>query len=184
VTGAIQVVDHDPEWAKRFEAIRAVLADALSGVNTRTIEHVGSTSVAGLAAKPIIDIDVVVAERDAQAAIDALEAPGYECVGTMGIPGRFAMVAPPGTVRQNTYVMVDGCLALRNHLGVREVLRREEGLRDRYAAVKRELAARTDDIDVYVEGKSAILREVLAAAGLGDEQQREIEDLNRPTAPR
>ncbi|HLU31019.1 MAG TPA: GrpB family protein, partial [Acidimicrobiia bacterium] len=57
----IEVVAYDPGWPERFEAIRAQLGEALNAVEVLAIEHVGSTSVPGLAAKPVIDVDVVVA---------------------------------------------------------------------------------------------------------------------------
>ena len=73
----------------------------------------------------------------------------------MGIPDRWAFREPPGGPRTNTYVVMEGSLALRNHLGVRDLLRRDPALRDEYERVKRRLAASVGDMDVYVEGKSA-----------------------------
>lgn len=68
----IAVLDHDPRWAEHFVRIRAELRAALAKVPIITIEHVGSTSVPGLAAKPIIDIDVVVAPEHYAIAASAL----------------------------------------------------------------------------------------------------------------
>lgn len=68
----IAVLDYDPAWATHFERIKAELLAALSSVPILAIEHVGSTSILGLAAKPIIDIDIVVAPEHYPAAASAL----------------------------------------------------------------------------------------------------------------
>jgi GrpB-like predicted nucleotidyltransferase (UPF0157 family) len=179
MTNAIVVVDYDPQWPVAFATIRTTLVNALAGVPVVGIEHVGSTSVPGLAAKPIIDIDVIVDIAHIDDAASALIARGYAPLGDMGVPDRFAFKAPPGSIRQNTYVIVDGCLSLRNHLGLRGVLRGDPDLRDEYSSVKRRLAAATDDIDVYVDGKSDVVRRALARAGLAVAELDEIETGNR-----
>jgi GrpB-like predicted nucleotidyltransferase (UPF0157 family) len=143
------------------------------------IEHVGSTSVPGLAAKPIIDVDIVVPEAAVDAAISALAAIGYEPLGEMGIPRRWVCRAPDGEIRTNTYVVVDGSLSLRNHLAVRNVLRDDEALRAEYAEVKKRLARQVDDIDEYVEAKSAVLQRILEQAGITDDERAQIEEINR-----
>jgi GrpB-like predicted nucleotidyltransferase (UPF0157 family) len=162
-----------------FEEIRAGLANALAEVPVVAIEHVGSTSVPGLAAKPIIDVDVVVSRQHVDAAIAALVAVGYTPLGEMGVIDRHGVRAPVGAPRQNVYVTVDGCLSLRNHLGLRAILRGDQQLRDEYAAVKRQMAAATTDIDVYIDGKSAVVQRILAVAGLTDTELDEIAAINR-----
>ena len=142
------------------------------------IEHVGSTAVEGLAAKPVIDVDIVVTAEHVAAASAALESIGYEPLGTVGIEDRWAFKAP-GTIRTNTYVVLAGSLALRNHLGVRDVLRGDDALRARYAEVKCQLASTSSDAAAYVEGKSAILSEVLTKAGLDQADLDLIEQANR-----
>ena len=175
----IEVVEYDPVWAATFQQLAARYAAALVSVPVVAIEHVGSTSIPGLAAKPVIDIDVVVESAHLAAAIEAMERIGFTSQGVMGIDERWALRAPAGFVRTNTYVIVDGCLALRNHLGVRNVLRADGGLRDRYGALKQALAAQTDDLEQYVEGKSALLAEILAKAGLTIDELLAIEAANR-----
>jgi GrpB-like predicted nucleotidyltransferase (UPF0157 family) len=172
----ITVVDYDPAWPERFEGLRAEYAAALAaaGVPVVAIEHVGSTSVPGLAAKPIVDIDIVVQAGDVAAASGVLISLGFTPLGDLGVPQRWAFRAPERLARTNTYVIVDGCLSLRNHLGVREVLRADRGLRDEYAAVKKEAGARLDDIDEYVEAKNDIVLRILAAAGLTDAERASI----------
>ena len=175
----VEVVDWTPRWAEQFEEVARVLRDALSQVPSARVEHVGSTSVEGLAAKPILDIDVVVAPADVRGAVEALTAVGYVHRGDLGVAGREAFHAP-GPPRRNVYVCTAGTVNVRNHLAVREVLRSRADLREAYAAVKRALAAQPDmDIDTYIAGKSAVLQEVLEASGeLSDEELAAIRRLN------
>lgn len=200
------VVPYSPDWPAQFERIAAELRPALTGVPVIAIEHVGSTSVPGLAAKPIIDIDILVDEANLSAALAAVQTIGYKHVGDMGVKGRHANkhlathpidpdafeTAPrpafgPGqeSCRRNLYVCVDGCLAVRNHLGVRDVLRANPGLRNEYAATKLRLASDpTMEIPEYLEGKSDILLRVLAMTGnITEEEKAEIAAINKgPTA--
>ncbi|GAA5088711.1 GrpB-like predicted nucleotidyltransferase (UPF0157 family) [Thermocatellispora tengchongensis] len=83
----IRIVDYDPAWPDRFEALRKDYAQALEAgcVPAISIEHVGSTSVPGLAAKPVIDCDIVVAEH-VEAATDVLIGLGFSPLGELGIP--------------------------------------------------------------------------------------------------
>jgi len=164
VTG-IEVVDWSPQWAVRFDEVADALRGALADVPSAVVEHVGSTSVPGLAAKPILDIDVVVEPQDVPDAITALESIGYVHRGDLGVTGREAFHAPDGP-RRNVYVCTAGTMNVRNHLAVRDVLRRHDDLRDAYADVKRALADDpTMDIDTYLAGKSAMLQRVLEASG-------------------
>lgn len=175
----IVVVDYDPQWPEVFATIHDVLAVALADVPVIAIEHVGSTSVPGLAAKPIIDVDVVVHRQFVSRAIDALQHAGYQPLGDLGITDRYAHQAPPGAARQNVYVTVEDSLSLRNHLGLRDVLRGDTDLRDEYAAVKLQMAGSTTDIDIYLDGKTAVIRRILQRAGLSDGELDEIEGVNR-----
>lgn len=171
----VEVVSYSSEWPSQFSAVSDNLRHALRHVHVIAIEHVGSTSVPGLSAKPILDIDVVVRRRSVSGAIRALQASGYEYLGEQGIADRHALRAPERGPRRNVYVCVEGALSLRNHLAVRDALRRSPDLRSRYESVKRELAARSDlDLDQYVVGKSAVLQEVLALSDLTTEEKREI----------
>ena len=176
---SIIVTEYDPLWPRVFDGIRVALLRALEGVRFDSIEHVGSTAVPGLAAKPIIDIDVVVAASAVDAAVQALVARGYESLGDMGIADRYALRAPAGAPRQNVYVVVRDSLALRNHLGVRKVLREDAMLRDEYGSVKVELAQQFDDIELYVAGKTHVLQRILQAAGLDQADLDEIDWANR-----
>ena len=173
----ITVVDYDPAWPRRFEQLRQEYATALAGAGVPfvAIEHVGSTSVPGLAAKPVIDCDVVVAEHDVAAASDVLTGLGFSPLGDLGIPLRWAFREPERLAGTNTYVVVAGALSLRNHLAVRDILRARADLREQYAAVKRHVGATAANIDEYGRGKNAMVQEILAAAGLTDAERASID---------
>lgn len=174
----MRVVPYDPAWPQQYARVAVSLARALGPID-HTIEHVGSTSVPGLAAKPVLDIDVIVAEREVDAAIASLTEIGYESRGDLGVPGRYSLRSPDDDPRRNVYVCESGCLSVRNHLAVRHVLRARPDLRDEYAAVKLDLAARElASIDAYIEGKSAVLQKVLAEAGLGEAERSTILEVN------
>lgn len=174
--GVITVVDYDPGWPLRFEQLRQEYAGAMAeaGVPVVAIEHVGSTSVPGLAAKPVIDCDIVVAAEDVAGASDVLAGLGFTPLGELGIPLRWAFKEPERLGRTNTYVVVDGSLSLRNHRAVRDVLRASPDLRDQYAAVKKQVGATADDIDEYGRGKTAMVQQILAAAGLSESERASI----------
>ncbi|MFC6288171.1 GrpB family protein [Nocardioides sp. GCM10027113] len=178
---AVDVVEYRPEWPARFEEVAVRLRRALLGVSSARVEHVGSTSVPGLAAKPVLDIDVIVERRDVGLAIRALEGLGYVHRGDLGVAGREAFRPPDQDPARNVYVCEAGTLNVRNHLAVRDVLRQRDDLRDEYAACKRALAADPDmDIDRYIAGKTDVLQRVLADSPLvSDDERRQIDRLNR-----
>jgi len=174
----IDVVPYDPDWPARFRRLRAIYLRSLQDVPVAAIEHVGSTAVPGLAAKPVIDIDVVVTREHVTAASSALVALAFEPLGELGIADRWAFRAPGDLPRTNTYVIVEGSLPLRNHLGVREVLRSDATLREAYGAHKLALADESPDMASYVEGKTAVLQTILARAGLSEQELAHIEQAN------
>jgi GrpB-like predicted nucleotidyltransferase (UPF0157 family) len=178
----IVVAEYDPGWPQRFELLRREYAAALgaAGVPVVAIEHVGSTSVPGLAAKPIIDCDIVVEQNQVTPASNVLISLGFTPLGELGIPLRWAFKEPARLSGTNTYVIVDGCLSLRNHLGLRAVLRADPALRDEYAAVKRLAGASTSDIDEYGQLKSAVVQKILVAAGLTEAERASIASSNVP----
>lgn len=103
----ISIVDYDPTWTQRFEQLRREYSEALAaaGVPLVAIEHVGSTSVPGLAAKPVIDCDIVVAQQHVAAASEALIELGFKALGELGIPLRWAFKEParvPGRTRTSS----------------------------------------------------------------------------------
>jgi GrpB-like predicted nucleotidyltransferase (UPF0157 family) len=175
----ILVVDYDPAWPATFEALRATIWPAVADVAI-DLEHVGSTSVPGLAAKPVIDLDLIVAtDADVPVTIERLAGLGYRHLGNLGITGREAFARPDGSVRHNLYVCPSDSLGLRNHLAVRERLRSDPAARLAYGELKRRLGRETDDIDAYVEGKTELIVGWLADAGLRPAEQAAIEAQNR-----
>lgn len=119
---ALVVVDYDPSWPEVFAGLTVPLVRALRELATR-IEHVGSTAVPGLAAKPVIDIDVVVDESEVPEAIARLVGLGYTHLGDCGIPQREALRRPAGSPVHHLYVCPSTSPALANHLAVRDHLR-------------------------------------------------------------
>ncbi|SKC59987.1 GrpB family protein [Krasilnikoviella flava] len=182
----ITVVEYHPGWPARFEQLRAAYAQALEAARVpyRGIEHVGSTAVPGLAAKPVIDVDVVVAGPDVEAASAALGGLGFEPRGDLGIAGRYAFEAPERFAPTHTYVAVEGCLALRNHLAVRDALRADDALRDEYGEVKRRAGVEAADIDEYLLLKSDVLGRILRRGGLSEDERTAIAATNRGIARR
>lgn len=158
----VVIVPYDPAWPSTFAMLRERLAAALGDLAVG-IEHVGSTAVPGLAAKPIVDVDVVIRHADALGqAVERLRGLGYEHLGDLGVVGRDAFRAPAGLPRHHLYVLASGAPALQAHLTLRDALRDDPELAAAYAALKLDLAARYGrDRDSYAEGKSAFVRTVL-----------------------
>lgn len=178
----IEVVPYSSDWAKQFRVLSDDLRSWLECVPVVAIEHVGSTAVRGLFAKPILDVDVIVRREWVGAAITALSAAGYTHQGDLGVIDREAFLAPDRNPARHVYVCVENTLHVRNHLAVRNTLRQDPELRDRYAEVKRQLASDVEmDMARYVAGKSAVLQDVLAASDLTAEEKQQIFELNNRT---
>lgn len=142
----ITISPYSSTWPVHFARISAHLSTLLASAPFISIEHVGSTSVPGLAAKPILDIDVVATRAQLDGVIAALSRdPGLLYMGELGIADRHAFRAPGRMPEMNLYVCIEGCAALRNHLAIRELLKRDQGLRDEYARLKWELAERYEN---------------------------------------
>ena len=161
----IVIADYDPEWPRTFALLRD-RAWPLVSPFAESIEHVGSTSVPGLAAKPIVDIDVIARSPDfVRAAIRALETIGYRHEGDKGITGREAMKARASDPRHHLYVGVREAPPLLEHLSFRDYLRATPDKAAEYAALKRRLAiAYDDDREGYNLAKTDFVRACLAAA--------------------
>lgn len=171
----IEVAPYDPAWPVEFARLKESLLAIVGGLCIG-IEHVGSTSVPGLAAKPILDIDIVISSRLVFPAVrDALHAAGYIHRGNLEIPGRESFQRPPGTYPHHLYVCSADTPNLHDHLVLRDTLRARPDLRDRYAAIKREMAAlHRHDIDAYIDGKGPLIAEIMAvgrAAATFDDYQ-------------
>jgi GrpB-like predicted nucleotidyltransferase (UPF0157 family) len=158
----ILIEDYDPSWPHAFSKLATGIKAALGGFIV-TVEHIGSTAVPGLAAKPIIDLDVVLASPvDLPEAIRSLSSIGYVHEGDLGIPGREAFRSPPGEARHHLYVLTAGANELRRHLAFRDALRADAGLRDEYSALKRSLAMQyKDDRNSYTQAKSTFIESII-----------------------
>lgn len=179
-TRTIVVVDYDPAWPALFESLRSRIWPAVSDF-ALALEHVGSTSVPGLAAKPIIDICIVLeSERDVHRAIDRLAVLGYVHLGNLGIEGREAFRRPDPVPAHNLYVCPRGSLGLVNPLAVRDYLRTHPDTVRAYGELKKRLAAQfPTDIDSYVDGKTDLILSILRAVGFSPDQLEAIELANR-----
>ncbi|HEX4125858.1 MAG TPA: GrpB family protein, partial [Tepidisphaeraceae bacterium] len=161
------IVEYDRAWPAAFEEFRRRLWPAIADA-AESIEHVGSTAVPGLAAKPIIDMTIVVPAPAAMTTvIDRLAGLGYRHQGDRGMAGREAFDNPPGAPAHHLYAAVRGNLGLRNHQAIRDHLRRHPAAARAYGELKKELAARfPNDINAYIEGKTRFLSKILAQEGL------------------
>ena len=159
---SLVIQDYDPSWPDAFLRLATRAAATLATLAV-TVEHIGSTAVPGLAAKPIIDLDVVLASpTDLPEAIRLLARIGYRHEGDLGIVGREAFRSPAGEPRHHLYVLAAGANELRRHLAFRDALRASEDLRKEYAMLKRSLAMRyKDDRNAYTQAKSAFIASIL-----------------------
>jgi GrpB-like predicted nucleotidyltransferase (UPF0157 family) len=156
----IVVVPYDASWPQRFVVERDRISAAL-GPSAHGIYHIGSTAVAGLAAKPIIDITMVVAEPDHEATyLPALERAGYE----LRVRGpRHRMLRTP---ERDVHIHVWGEPAdTRRHLLFRDWLSQSAADRATYQALKLDLAQREwDDGNAYADAKSELIEEIMGRA--------------------
>jgi len=128
------------------------------------IEHVGSTAVPGLAAKPVIDLDIVIpSQQELPLMVVRLAGLGYEYLGNLGIQDREAFSMPENQPAHNLYVCPRDSVALRNHITLRDHLRVNPSDVVAYALLKNQLAEHfAHDIHRYVEGKSDFILSILA----------------------
>jgi GrpB-like predicted nucleotidyltransferase (UPF0157 family) len=144
------------------------------------VEHVGSTSVPGLAAKPIIDLDIVIPSRnELPVIVKRLAALGYAHRGNLGIEDRDAFSEPVNQPEHHLYVCPRDSLALRNHMVFRNHLRAHPCDAAEYAGLKRRLAEKFSlTIGRYIEGKSAFILSILARYEFSADQLESIRIAN------
>jgi len=160
--GPVVLADPDPTWPAQFERERERIAAAL-GDRALLIEHVGSTSVPGLIAKPIIDILLVVPDSaDEPAYLAALEAAGYRLRIRSPQWEEHRMFKGPDT-DVNLHVFSPGSPEIERMVGFRDRLRANDADRERYAAEKRMLAAREwEYVQDYADAKGELVEQILA----------------------
>ena len=167
-SGPIVLADYDPDWPRLFEREAARIRAAL-GDRALQVEHTGSTSVPGLAAKPIIDVVLAVADsRDEPAYVPPLEAAGY--VLRIREPDWFEHRVLKGTDPEvNLHVFSIGCVEVERMLLFRDHLRRNPDDRELYERTKRKLAEREwKYVQHYADAKSQVVEEILDRAGAPD----------------
>ena len=145
------------------------------------IEHIGSTSVPGLSAKPIIDMSVVVQSPEhVPLVIKRLATLGYVHRGNLGIEGREAFRSPQKLPAHHLYLCPEGSLGLINPLALRDYLRVHPDLAHAYGNLKKTLALEfPDDIDSYIDGKTDLILGILREVGFSRDQLDTIEQINR-----
>jgi GrpB-like predicted nucleotidyltransferase (UPF0157 family) len=161
----IVIEDYDPHWQEQFEVLRAQIAAVLRPL-AAAIEHVGSTAVPGLAAKPIIDIDVLLrSAADLPEAITRLATLGYQHRGDLGVPGREAFRPPANDVASHLYVCAPECLEYARHITFRKHLRMHPEDARAYESLKRALAVEfRNDREAYNQAKTEFVEKVLRCA--------------------
>jgi GrpB-like predicted nucleotidyltransferase (UPF0157 family) len=176
MSGTIVLLPYEPEWPEMFAAERERIDGAI-GQWAVAIEHVGSTAIPGIAAKPIIDIGVGLRRfEDALYCITPLVEIGYECLGEFGIPRRTyfrkrtetpgpGQSPNPGIGRTHQVHMYEETHEqFVNHLVFRDYLRAHPDEARAYEELKRRLAAEHGDVEAYADAKSDFVQHVLALA--------------------
>jgi len=156
------ICDYDATWPCKFVELADRVRHVL-GALAMQVEHVGSTAVPGLKAKPIIDMDVVMASSsDLPEVIRLLGTLGYVHEGELGIAGRDAFRWPLGEVRHHLYALTVGATELRRHLAFRDALRSDPAIREAYTELKKGLTLRYPrDRRAYTDAKSAFIAAVI-----------------------
>ena len=168
------VEEYNPVWPLWFEQLKTRLEGALGGV-PHTIEHIGSTSVPGMTAKPIIDINIVCEPGGFPEIRDRLATIGYAHNGDREIPGREVFKIPKEVLKarlpaHHLYVCEKGVRPLIEHIAYRDFMRQHADWREKLGALKWSLCERYDnDRQAYMDGKSDMVKEItrLALTSLG-----------------
>lgn len=168
-TSQVTVQPYDEAWKSDFDAIKAEISDAL-GDFAIGIEHVGSTSVEGMYAKPCIDIDVIIRDYSVfDAVVNKLADIGYIHEGDLGIKDREAFKYSGKTYlkKHHLYVCPQASAELCRHITFRNFLRNNPQAAEKYSAVKIKAAQLfPDDIEQYIQYKSSCIEELYKQCGL------------------
>ncbi|MEX2081355.1 MAG: GrpB family protein [Dehalococcoidia bacterium] len=166
----VVLVPYDPDWPSRFAEAAAAIVAACAGVVT-AIEHVGSTSIPGLGAKPFIDIMPGLSRHsDGPAMVAPMASLGYEYRGEFGISGRHYFTrhieGDSSVWKHNVHTYEVGHVEWDRHLVFRDALRADAALAQRYLDLKLDLAGRfPEDVDAYAMAKSEFVEAVIAEHG-------------------
>lgn len=163
----VEVVPHNPTWKAAFEEASQQIAKTL-GDNAVVIHHIGSTSIPGIYAKPIIDLlaeVTTIAQIDAKS--DAMRQIGYEAMGEYGIPGRryFCKHDSDGIRTHHVHMFGLGSPQIERHLAFRDYLIAHPEDAQTYSTLKRQLAETyPTDIEAYMDGKDGFIKAIDAKA--------------------
>lgn len=162
MSGEIVIAEYDRRWPVEFVRLRDRIAAALGSL-AAAIEHVGSTAVPGLAAKPIIDLDVLLRSRaDLTKVVSALSSFGYVHRGDLGIAGREAFRSPADSFPHHLYACFPDAQEYWRHLQFRDYLRSHPEAAEAYARLKRKLASEfRADREGYNQEKSGFVTRIL-----------------------
>ncbi|OAA55408.1 GrpB domain protein [Cordyceps fumosorosea ARSEF 2679] len=171
VPHTIDVVDPDPSWPSTFSSLSSSLRATLPPSSIIAIHHVGSTAVPGLAAKPVLDVDLILARpADESTYVPFLEAAGWHFLFRQPPWYEHRLFAQYHPVFVNLHVYGPGELELesRRHRALRDWLRKTPADRELYARAKREASARAkvndEGVGEYTEYKGDAIREIMARA--------------------
>ena len=168
-TSKVMVVPYTPSWKSDFEKIKKEIENAIGDL-ALAIEHVGSTAVEGMYAKPCIDIDVVIKDYSVfDSVAEKLKTIGYIHEGDLGIKNReaFKYEDKPHLQHHHLYVCPQNSEELNRHITFREFLKNNPEYAKKYSVVKSEAAKLyPDDINKYIEYKSGYIEEIYKLCGL------------------
>jgi GrpB-like predicted nucleotidyltransferase (UPF0157 family) len=169
----IRVLDYDPQWPHLFQAARAELL-ALAGDRFLAIDHIGSTAVPGLSAKPKIDLDAVLVSEIVLPDLAALlQTAGYISHGDPHGEGRWTFTRDHDGYGLRLYLCAPDNAAHRDRILFRDYLRRHPRRAAEYEALKQRLAAEANgNWDIYTGGKSGFVHETIALATVEAVRQR------------
>jgi GrpB-like predicted nucleotidyltransferase (UPF0157 family) len=185
---AITIVPYHEKWEVEFRLLKKHLAENLHDFKIE-IEHVGSTAINGLWAKPILDVDIIICEKNRLPEISqVLQNLGYIAKGEQGVSGRYAFRQSKKTssifgnkmeMKHHLYVCFADSTALKNHLLFRDTLKKSPALVDEYTQLKQNILENKHlDRYTYARLKTAFIISVLEKGGLSEEEIQEIRASN------
>ncbi len=173
---------YNKKWKQEFEILKTHLLDHLKGLDIE-IQHIGSTAIPEIYAKPILDIDIIIEDKNLLNSIEErLKIIGYTNYGELGIPGRFAFkIKSDHTskvwMEHHLYVCFSDSVALKNHLSFRDILLKDKDLREQYSTLKLNILNQKNlSREDYTKQKTAFVLSILEKNGF---EKLEIEAIKK-----